>query len=93
MPFHEGVNVILGHNNTGKNNLLRAIGLVLGFSDGHRLGTSDIFYDTNVATLKLQSPRIQITLVLHRSEGEDLDSCRNGAIFQYDDRPYIKRRG
>ena len=78
VPFHEGVNVILGHNNTGKSNLLRAIGLVLGFSDGHRLGTSDIFYDINVATLKLQSPRIQITLVLHRSEGEDLDSAEMG---------------
>ena len=78
VPFHEGVNVILGHNNTGKSNLLRAIGLVLGFSDGHRLGTSDIFYDTNVATLKLRSPRIQITLVLHRSEGEDLYSAEMG---------------
>lgn len=78
IPFHEGVNVILGHNNTGKSNLLRAIGLVLGFSDGHRLGTSDIFYDTNVETLKLQSPRIQITLILHRSEGEDLDSAEMG---------------
>ena len=78
VPFHEGVNVILGHNNTGKSNLLRAIGLVLGFSDGHRLGTSDIFYDINVATLKLQSPRIQITLVLHRSEGEYLDSAEMG---------------
>ena len=78
VPFHEGINVIIGHNNTGKSNLLRAIGLVLGFSDGHRLGTSDIFYDTNVETLKLQSPRIQITLVLHRSEGEDLDSAEMG---------------
>ena len=78
VPFHEGVNVILGHNNTGKSNLLRAIGLVLGFSDGHRLGTSDIFYDTNMETLKLQSPRIQITLILHRSEGEDLDSAEMG---------------
>lgn len=51
---------------------------MLGFSDGHRLGTSDIFYDTNVETLKLQSPRIQITLILHRSEGEDLDSAEMG---------------
>ena len=36
VPFHEGVNVIIGHNNTGKSNLLRAMGLVLGYSDGHR---------------------------------------------------------
>lgn len=75
VPFHEGVNVIIGHNNTGKSNLLRAIGLVLGYSDGHRLGTSDLFYETDVTTLKQQSPRIQITLVFHRSEGEALDSA------------------
>lgn len=78
IPFHEGVNVIIGHNNTGKSNLLRAIGLVLGYSDGHRLGTSDLFYETDVATLQLQSPRIQITLVLHRSDGEALDSAEMG---------------
>ncbi|WP_288844777.1 AAA family ATPase [uncultured Alistipes sp.] len=78
IPFHEGVNVIIGHNNTGKSNLLRAIGLVLGYSDGRRLGTSDLFYETDVATLQQQSPRIQITLVFRRSEGEALDSAEMG---------------
>lgn len=78
VPFHEGVNVLIGHNNTGKSNLLRAIGLVLGYSDGHRLGTSDLFYETDIAILQQQSPRIKITLVLHRSEGEDLDSVEMG---------------
>ena len=78
IPFHEGVNVIIGHNNTGKSNLLRAIGLVLGYSDGHRLGTSDLFYETDVATLQQQSPRIKITLVLHRSEKESLESAEIG---------------
>ena len=33
VPFHEGVNVVIGHNNTGKSNLLRAIALVLGFNN------------------------------------------------------------
>lgn len=75
IPFHEGINVILGHNNTGKSNLLRAIGLVLGYSDGHRLSTSDLFYETDATMLKLQSPRILINLILHRSEGEALDSA------------------
>lgn len=78
VPFHEGVNVLIGHNNTGKSNLLRAIGLVLGFSDGHRLGTSDLFYETDIAILQQHSPRIKITLIVHRSEGEDLDSVEMG---------------
>lgn len=64
----------MGHNNTGKSNLLRAIGLVLGYSDGHRLNTSDLFYETDITMLKMQSPRILINLVLHRSEEEALDS-------------------
>ncbi len=78
IPFHEGINVIIGHNNTGKSNLLRAIGLVLGYSDGRRLGTSDLFYETDLVTLQQQSPRIQITLVFHRSNGEALDSAEMG---------------
>ena len=80
VSFHEGVNVIIGHNNTGKSNLLRAIGLVLGYSDGRRLITSDLFYETDVTTLQQQSPHIKITLVLRRSEGEPLDSAEM-AIF------------
>ena len=75
IPFHEGVNIIIGHNNTGKSNLLRAMWLVLGYSNGHRLGTSDLFYETDVAELQRQSPRIQITLVLRRSADENLDSA------------------
>lgn len=78
IPFHEGINVIIGHNNTGKSNLLRAIGLVFGYNDGHRLNTSDLFYETDMVTLQQQSPRIHITLVLHRSEGEASDSAEMG---------------
>ena len=51
---------------------------MLGYSDGRRLGTSDLFYETDVATLQQQSPRIQITLVFRRSEGEALDSAEMG---------------
>lgn len=75
IPFHEGVNVIIGHNNTGKSNLLRAMGLVLGYNYGHRLGVNDLFYETDLAVLQKQSPRIQITLVLRRSADEDLNSA------------------
>ena len=67
MRFHEGVNVIIVHNNTGKSNQLRAMGLVFGYSNGNGLGISDLFYETGAAELQRQSPRIQITLVLRRS--------------------------
>lgn len=75
IPFHEGVNVIIGHNNTGKSNLLRALGLVLGYNYGYRLGVSDLFYETDLTVLQQQSPRIKITLVLRRSADENLDSA------------------
>ncbi len=50
------------------------MGLVLGYSNGHRLGTSDLFYETDVAELQRQSPRVKITLVLRRSADENLYS-------------------
>lgn len=75
LPFHEGVNVIIGHNNTGKSNLLRAIALVIGYNDSRSLRTNDLFYETDIDILKQQSPRIKITLVLHRSNDEPLDSA------------------
>ena len=38
VPLHEVFTVIIGHNITGNSKLLCAIGLVLGNSDGHKLG-------------------------------------------------------
>lgn len=78
VPLHEGVNVIIGHNNTGKSNLLRALGLVLGFYSNRDLHTNDLFYETDVNVLKAQSPKMSITITLHRSDGEPDDSQEMG---------------
>ena len=78
VPFHEGVNVIIGHNNTGKSNLLRALGLVLGYYSHRDLHTNDLYYETDIDVLKAQSPRMSITITLHRSEGEPDDSQEIG---------------
>ena len=72
IPLHEGINIIMGHNNSGKSNLLRAIGLVLGYSDGHKMTTSDLFYETGLEKLKEHSPCIKISLVLHINKDEKL---------------------
>ena len=74
VPFHEGVNVIIGHNNTGKSNLLKALGLVLGYYNRGNLHVNDLFYETDLQILQQQSPRFNITITLHRSVGEPDDS-------------------
>ena len=80
IPFHEGVNVIIGHNNTGKSNLVRALGLVLGYY-GHRdVHTSDLFYETDVNILKTHSPKLAISIILHKSENES-DVSEEIALF------------
>ena len=78
LPLHEGVNVIIGHNNTGKSNLLRALGLVLGFYSVRDLHTNDLYYETDIDVLKAQSPRMSITITLHRSDGEPDNSQEMG---------------
>ncbi len=80
IPFHEGVNVIIGHNNTGKSNLLRALGLVLGYY-GHRdVHTNDLYYETDVNVLKTHSPKFAISIILHKSENES-DVSQEIALF------------
>ena len=45
----------------------------------HRdLHTNDLFYETDIAVLQAQSPRLNITITLHRSDGERDDSQEIG---------------
>ncbi len=39
--FNEGLNVIIGHNNAGKSNLLKALSLVINTQVSKRLGIHD----------------------------------------------------
>ena len=41
IQFNEGVNVIIGHNNAGKTNLLKALSLVLDHKSSKRLEADD----------------------------------------------------
>ena len=70
IPFHEGVNVIIGPNNTGKSNMLRAMALALGYYNSRILKVNDLFYETDVVILKQHSPKIVITLTFTQSQGE-----------------------
>lgn len=78
VEFHEGINVLIGHNNAGKSNMLRAMQLVLEPQRRcRRLQTSDFCKNTKLEVLKSHSPKVEISVVLAKSkEDEQVDDLR-----------------
>lgn len=72
IEFNEGVNVIIGHNNAGKTNLLKALSLLLDSKSYKKLEVDDFNKDVTLDNLKATPPKVTITLNIHQSEGEDL---------------------
>lgn len=72
IEFKEGVNVIIGHNNAGKTNLLKALSLLLDNKSSRRLEVDDFNKNIDFAELKATPPKITITLTIVQSPGEDL---------------------
>jgi len=71
--FNEGVNIIIGHNNAGKTNLIKALALVLDYQGTKRLDVDDFNKFTSLAELKLSSPRISITVTINKGTAEEPD--------------------
>lgn len=69
-----GVNVIIGHNNAGKSNLLKALSLLLDPKASRKLDVDDFNKNTKLEDLKNAPPRVVITLIISQSENEDLTS-------------------
>jgi putative ATP-dependent endonuclease of OLD family len=67
--FNNGVNVIIGHNNAGKTNLLRALALVIDPDVKRKLDVHDFHKHVSVKELKLKPPSVLITVTF--SSGED----------------------
>lgn len=72
IDFHEGTNVIIGHNNAGKSNLLSSIGLIFDKSSRKQLDVEDFSNEIQLDELKEKSPTIQITVLLKQSQNENL---------------------
>lgn len=70
--FHEGINVLIGHNNSGKSNLLAALALIFDSNVNRQLEIEDFFNGIGLEELKLSAPKIKITVTLSQSEKEDL---------------------
>lgn len=72
IDFHEGVNVLIGHNNSGKSNLLRALAIIFDRTVKKQLSVEDFNNSLTIDSLKKQSPKIVITVRIKQSENEDL---------------------
>ncbi|WP_025692798.1 ATP-dependent nuclease [Paenibacillus zanthoxyli] len=74
ITFNDGVNVIIGHNNAGKTNLVSALALVLNSNGKKRLDIHDFNKSTSLEELKANPPKIRIGITIKQSENEDLSS-------------------
>nr|WP_295933437.1 AAA family ATPase [uncultured Dyadobacter sp.] len=72
IDFSEGVNVIIGHNNAGKTNLLKALSLVLDSRNSRNLEVDDFNKHIPLVDLKTYPPKIVVTLTIGESTDEDL---------------------
>lgn len=74
VEFIEGVNIIIGHNNAGKTNLLKALSLVLDTDSTKKLEVDDFYKTSNLSALQTKPPKVSIELHISQSKGEDLMS-------------------
>jgi len=71
IEFTDGVNVIIGHNNSGKSNLLKALDLVLNFGGSKRLEIDDFNKNTTIESLIKDPPKVKISVTFTESEKEN----------------------
>ena len=72
--FNDGINVIIGHNNAGKSNILKAISLVIDNQTSKRLEVYDFNQNVTLEELKSNPPTVVINLFVSQSENEDTNS-------------------
>lgn len=72
--FREGINVVIGPNNAGKSNLLRALDLVLNTDTAKKLSFYDFCRNCTLSELKKTTPNVRISVYFSESEGEASDS-------------------
>lgn len=72
--FNDGINVIIGHNNAGKSNLIKALSLFFDSNVKKMLYIDDFNKGISLEKLKLEPPKISINLTISQSNNEDLMS-------------------
>jgi len=72
--FNEGINVLIGPNNSGKSNIFMALSLLFDLNTSKKLNIDDFNKNTTIEELKKSPPKIQISALIKESENEGLYS-------------------
>lgn len=73
IEFNDGINVIIGHNNAGKSNLIKALGLVLNPNSKKRLSIHDFNMNASLDELRRHSPKVSITVTISKGNTSNND--------------------
>ncbi len=71
--FNDGVNVIIGPNNTGKTNLIKALSLPIDYRGNKRLDVDDFNKDFSIEEIIKDPPKIKIAVTLKPGSNEEVD--------------------
>lgn len=74
VDFNDGVNVIIGHNNAGKSNLIKSLSLIFDSNARKQLGVNDFNKYITLEDLKREPPKISITAIITQSKDENIMS-------------------
>ncbi|MCI5146441.1 MAG: DUF2813 domain-containing protein [Candidatus Electrothrix sp. AR3] len=73
IEFNDGVNVIIGPNNTGKTNLIKALSLPIDYQGSKRLEIDDFNKHISLEELKVSPPKISIAITIRQGQNEEID--------------------
>lgn len=72
VDFKDGINLLVGQNNAGKSNILRALATIFDPKARKQLPIDDIYMNISLDQLKKHSPKVTISIILSQSEEEEL---------------------
>jgi putative ATP-dependent endonuclease of OLD family len=72
--FNDGINAIIGHNNAGKSNLIKALSIIFDPATKKQLEIDDFNKYIPLEKLKAEPPKITIAVTIMQSKDEDLMS-------------------
>ena len=87
IQFNDGINVIIGHNNAGKTNLIKALSLIFDYKYTKLLGADDFNKSISLESLKKEPPKVIIGVSLSQGETQKDDDLvteteNNAAIIE-----------